>query len=93
MVELSREECEAVLSNYTERLSPAAFNGPNATVISGEAEAMIEVIALLEQRGVACRRMNVDVEVTGMLRMPRHAWWVLARISGCGHGPTTLRCL
>jgi hypothetical protein len=38
MVELSRAECEAALSNYTERLSPAVSNGPNSTVISGDVE-------------------------------------------------------
>jgi myxalamid-type polyketide synthase MxaE and MxaD len=61
LVELTLEEAEAALSGHEDRLSVAVSNGPRSTVLSGDPEALEEVLATLEKRGVFCRRVKVDV--------------------------------
>jgi acyl transferase domain-containing protein/surfactin synthase thioesterase subunit/acyl carrier protein len=61
VVELSLVETSALLENYRDRLSVAVSNGPRSTVISGDPEALAEVLTTLEQREVFCRRIKVDV--------------------------------
>jgi acyl transferase domain-containing protein len=61
IVELSTEETEAVLAGFEERLSIAVSNSPTSTVISGEPAAIEEVLQTLEERGVFCRPVRVDV--------------------------------
>src|SRR4029079_6220529 len=39
----------------------AVSNGPRSTVLSGDPEALEEVLSALEARGVFCRRVKVDV--------------------------------
>ncbi|UQA57022.1 type I polyketide synthase [Polyangium aurulentum] len=59
-VELSSEDAERALSGYEGRLSIAAINGPRATVLSGDAGALEEVLAALRARKVACRSLGVN---------------------------------
>jgi acyl transferase domain-containing protein len=61
IVELSTEETEAVLAGFEERLSIAVSNSPTSTVISGDPAAIEEVLQTLEERGVFCRPVRVDV--------------------------------
>ncbi|MDC0676172.1 type I polyketide synthase [Sorangium atrum] len=72
LVELTMAEAERALAGHEQRLSIAASNGPRSTVLSGDAQALDEVLARLEGRGVFCRRVKVDVashspEVEGLL--------------------------
>ncbi|UCM86665.1 type I polyketide synthase [Streptomyces marincola] len=55
-VPLSREETEARLSRWGARLSVAALNGARATVVSGDADAVDELVAA----GLGARRVPVD---------------------------------
>jgi len=60
-VELSMEETERLLVPYAGRLSAAVNNGPRTTVISGDPEALDDVLAKLAERDIFIRRVNVDV--------------------------------
>ncbi|MGC5346835.1 type I polyketide synthase [Streptomyces sp. DT171] len=49
-----------LLSGWEGRLSVAAFNGPASTVVSGEPEALAELLVRCEAEGVRARRIDVD---------------------------------
>ncbi|HEX8704281.1 MAG TPA: SDR family NAD(P)-dependent oxidoreductase, partial [Myxococcaceae bacterium] len=59
LVELGREEAEARLRGYEDRLAVAADNGPRTSVLSGDLEALEEVLAGLQRDGVFCRKVKV----------------------------------
>ena len=61
VVELSTEETEAVLAGFQDQLSIAVSNSPASTVISGDPAAVEQVLQTLEERGVFCRPVRVDV--------------------------------
>ncbi|ROP35824.1 acyl transferase domain-containing protein [Saccharothrix texasensis] len=48
------------LAPFGDRLSVAAVNGPNAVVVSGEVEALDELVASCQADGVRARRIPVD---------------------------------
>jgi mycoketide-CoA synthase len=48
------------LAEYGDRVSVAAINGPNATVVSGEPEALQSILAACEAEGVRARMVPVD---------------------------------
>ncbi|MEU9737545.1 type I polyketide synthase, partial [Streptomyces sp. NPDC048002] len=45
---------------YGDRVSVAVFNGPDATVVAGDPEALDEIAAVAEAAGVRARRVPVD---------------------------------
>jgi acyl transferase domain-containing protein len=51
--------CE-LLTPWRDRLAVAAVNGPTATVVSGDAGALDELLAWAEREGVRARRVPVD---------------------------------
>ncbi|MDQ3936577.1 MAG: acyltransferase domain-containing protein, partial [Actinomycetota bacterium] len=57
---LTPDEAEQRLEPYGERLSLAAVNGPSSVVVSGEPEALEELLAACEADGVWCRKIPVD---------------------------------
>ncbi|HEX8052620.1 MAG TPA: SDR family NAD(P)-dependent oxidoreductase [Thermoleophilaceae bacterium] len=59
-VALSPEDAETRLQPYGERLSLAAVNGPASVVISGEMEALDELLAACEADGTWARKIPVD---------------------------------
>ncbi|MFI2287583.1 SDR family NAD(P)-dependent oxidoreductase [Streptomyces niveus] len=59
-VELSAEEAEAQLIPWSERLSVAAVNSPDAIVVAGDPDALDELAAACEADGVRARRVPVD---------------------------------
>jgi myxalamid-type polyketide synthase MxaE and MxaD len=61
VVELSTAETEAVLAGFQEQLSVAVSNSPASTVISGDPAAVEQLLQTLEERGVFCRPVRVDV--------------------------------
>ncbi|MBK9266370.1 MAG: thioester reductase domain-containing protein [Polyangiaceae bacterium] len=61
LVELTMADAERALAEYGARLSVAVSNGPRATVIAGDPNALDQVLAALEKQGVYCRRVKVDV--------------------------------
>ncbi|HYI81476.1 MAG TPA: SDR family NAD(P)-dependent oxidoreductase [Thermoleophilaceae bacterium] len=56
----SRDEVEARIAGWGERLSVAAVNSPRSTVVSGEVEALDELLAACEADGTWARRIPVD---------------------------------
>jgi malonyl CoA-acyl carrier protein transacylase/NAD(P)-dependent dehydrogenase (short-subunit alcohol dehydrogenase family) len=58
-VQASAEEVEPHLAPYAERVSIAAHNGPRATVISGEPQAISELIEHFETQGTRARLIPV----------------------------------
>jgi phthiocerol/phenolphthiocerol synthesis type-I polyketide synthase C len=60
VVEVSFARSIEILAGYEQRLSVAVNNSPTSTVLSGEPEALEEVLASLERERVFCRRVKVD---------------------------------
>lgn len=61
LVDLSMEEAGARLVGLEDRLSVAVSNSPRSSVISGDPEALQQVMAELERDKVFCRLVKVDV--------------------------------
>lgn len=55
------DKLEMRLKRFGDRLSVAAVNGPRSTVVSGDPDAVDELVAELEGENVFARRVNVDV--------------------------------
>ena len=61
LVELSVEAAAVALRGYEDRLSVAVSNGPRSTVISGQPQALRSVVEHLQEAGVFCRNVAVQV--------------------------------
>ncbi|WP_417801428.1 type I polyketide synthase [Streptosporangium amethystogenes] len=59
-VRASEEEVAGLLAGREGEVSVAAVNGPASVVISGVEEAVLEVAAALEERGVRTKRLRVS---------------------------------
>ncbi|MEH0420577.1 type I polyketide synthase [Streptomyces sp. B21-083] len=59
-VAVPRERAVELVARWSGRLSVAAVNGPSAVVVSGDAEALGELIAVCEEDGVRARTIAVD---------------------------------
>ena len=60
VVELSLATSTEILAGYEDRLAVAVSNSPTSTVLSGDPDALEEVLTGLERDGVFCRRIKVD---------------------------------
>ncbi|MGW0916902.1 SDR family NAD(P)-dependent oxidoreductase, partial [Streptomyces sp. NPDC002784] len=54
------EQASEWVSSYGERVSIAVYNGPDATVVAGDPEALDEIASVAETAGVRARRVPVD---------------------------------
>ena len=61
LVELSLPEARGRIEPHRHLLGVAAHNGPKSCVLSGEPEALANVMRELEAEGVFCRLIKVDV--------------------------------
>ncbi|MFE9253507.1 SDR family NAD(P)-dependent oxidoreductase, partial [Streptomyces sp. NPDC007088] len=59
-VSLGEEAVGGLLARWEGRLSLAAVNGPGVVVVSGDADALDELLAVCEADGVRARRIAVD---------------------------------
>ena len=59
-VRLPAARVESLLEPWRTRVHVAAVNGPSSTAVSGDAEALDELLAHCEQHGVHARRIAVD---------------------------------
>ncbi|MDO0924400.1 SDR family NAD(P)-dependent oxidoreductase [Streptomyces sp. TG1A-8] len=59
-VALSRGAVEEFVRPWVGRVSVAAVNGPSSTVVSGDADALDELVVCAEESGVRVRRVEVD---------------------------------
>ncbi len=60
-VGLSLAEAELVLEGYEDRLSIAAVNSPKSVTLSGDADALAQIVRSLEERQVFARFLQVGV--------------------------------
>ncbi|UQA61057.1 type I polyketide synthase [Polyangium aurulentum] len=61
LVELDMADASRAIEGHADTLDIAVSNGPRSTVLAGQPAALEQVLATLEQRGVFCRRVKVDV--------------------------------
>jgi len=61
VVELSLDEAREAIRRYGRRLSVAVSNSSRSTVVSGDTDAIEELLSELERREVFARRVKVDV--------------------------------
>ncbi|MFE2729405.1 SDR family NAD(P)-dependent oxidoreductase, partial [Kitasatospora sp. NPDC059327] len=54
------DRAHALITPWHERISVAAVNGPTTVVVSGESEALAELVAACEREGVRARVIPVD---------------------------------
>ncbi|MEV5432412.1 type I polyketide synthase [Streptomyces sp. NPDC052701] len=59
-VALSCADAEELVARWAGRVSVAAVNGPASVVVSGDADALDELVAVAEAEGVRVRRVEVD---------------------------------
>ncbi|MFF3445125.1 SDR family NAD(P)-dependent oxidoreductase, partial [Streptosporangium sp. NPDC002721] len=59
-VRAAEEEVAGLLAGREKEVSVAAVNGPSSVVISGVEEAVLEIAASLEERGIKTRRLRVS---------------------------------
>ncbi|GAA4720361.1 polyketide synthase [Phytohabitans rumicis] len=60
-VELSVADAQAALAGHEHLVSVAVSNSPTSTVISGDPQALATIVKGLDERGVFCRQVKVDV--------------------------------
>ncbi len=61
VVELTLDQAREALADQGQRLSIAVSNGPRSTVLSGDAQALEDVVGRLQSQGIFCRPVKVDV--------------------------------
>ncbi|MFM9701407.1 acyltransferase domain-containing protein, partial [Streptomyces europaeiscabiei] len=59
-VGLDAEGAAGLAGRWPGRVSVAAVNGPVSTVVSGDADALDELMAFAQESGVRVRRIEVD---------------------------------
>ncbi|MEU6540508.1 type I polyketide synthase [Streptomyces sp. NPDC047000] len=59
-VALTREGVEELIARWDGRVSVAAVNGPTSVVVSGDADALDELVAYADGNGIRARRIEVD---------------------------------
>ncbi|MCF3148753.1 acyltransferase domain-containing protein, partial [Streptomyces platensis] len=59
-VAASREAVQERIARWGEQLSVAALNGPSATVVSGDPDALQELLAECAEQEVRARKIPVD---------------------------------
>ncbi|MEV4753350.1 SDR family NAD(P)-dependent oxidoreductase [Streptosporangium sp. NPDC049248] len=59
-VRAAEEDIESLLAGREDEVSVAAVNGPASVVLSGVEEAVLDVAAALEERGVRTKRLRVS---------------------------------
>ncbi len=60
-VGLSPEEAEQAIIGYTDHISIASINSPGAVTLAGDETVLAEVLQPLQERGVFCKYLRVEV--------------------------------
>ncbi|MDG5808823.1 type I polyketide synthase [Streptomyces ossamyceticus] len=59
-VALPADQAAAALAGFEDKVAVAAVNSPTSTLLSGDVDALTQVLAALDARGIDNRRVNVD---------------------------------
>uniref|UniRef100_UPI0028D42155 type I polyketide synthase n=1 Tax=Streptomyces kroppenstedtii TaxID=3051181 RepID=UPI0028D42155 len=59
-VGLPADEATAALAGHEDKVAVAAINSPTSTLLSGDVDALMQVLADLDARGIDNKRVNVD---------------------------------
>ena len=59
-VDMSEDECKSLLNDHNGRVQVAAENSARSRTLSGDFDAIEEIIKLCNKRGSFCRRLKVD---------------------------------
>jgi acyl transferase domain-containing protein/NADPH:quinone reductase-like Zn-dependent oxidoreductase/acyl carrier protein len=89
VVELSVEQTRELLDGYEDRLVIAGSNSPRFTVISGDLEALGEILWFLEREKIFCRRVKIDY-ASHSPQMDPLLPGLLAALDGLTPGPTAI---
>ena len=60
-VGLSQDKAMELLGDFSDRIQLAAVNSPTSCTLSGDRDAIEEIIAICRTRGHFCRKLRVDV--------------------------------
>jgi acyl transferase domain-containing protein len=60
-VGLGEANCAEILQKYASRISLAAVNSPSSCTLSGDVDAIAEVVSLCAEKGTFCRALRVDM--------------------------------
>lgn len=61
VVGLASEVVQTMIAGYEDCLAVAVHNSPTSTVLSGDPVALAQVLTSMDQQGIFCRRVQVDV--------------------------------
>ncbi|MGQ4267283.1 SDR family NAD(P)-dependent oxidoreductase [Nocardiopsis changdeensis] len=86
-VAVGPERAAALASRWAGRIGVAAVNGPESTVVSGDQDAITELVAACEGSGVHVRRVDVDY-ASHSAHVERVREELLADLAGIRPGPT-----
>ena len=89
LIQLGLEEATRIAMGSSGRLSVAASNSPDSTVLSGGTEVLDEVLTELERRDIFCRRIKVDV-ASHSVQMNPLAPGLAKRLEGIRPRPSTI---
>jgi acyl transferase domain-containing protein/acyl carrier protein len=64
-VELATQPLAAILEGLASPVVVAACNGPHSTVVSGDPQALDDLLAVLKARAIKCARIRVNVAAHG----------------------------
>ena len=89
-VPLPVDEVRPRIARFGDRVAVAAVNGPSATVVAGEVEALAEIVLECETQGIRARMIAVDyASHTPQVEAIRER--VLADLAGIGRAPARFR--
>lgn len=57
---IAEEECQQILYSYKSRVALAAVNSPTSCTLSGDKDAIQEIVEHCKEKGIFCRALQVD---------------------------------
>ena len=57
---LGKHDAETIISSYSGQVQLAAVNSPTSSTLSGDAEAIKQIIQMSKDEGIFCRELRVD---------------------------------
>lgn len=61
---LGKHDAETMISSYSGRVQLAAVNSPTSSTLSGDADAIQQIVQMCKEEGIFCRELRVDTGKT-----------------------------